>query len=129
MFRTVLDSNLCFECFIWFCVAKQQNKSKYSVCSYSKCGKYLAAGGENGEFTVWDIDANKTIQEDKMGDSEAQCITAIDWNPSNSGEFAYTDNTGQFGLIENITNDDDEDILERAEANGMDEDVDFGDRK
>lgn len=96
------------------------------MCSYSKCGKYLAAGGENGEFTVWDIEANKIIQEDKSGDSEAQCITAIDWNPSNSGEFVYTDNTGQFGLIENITNDDDEDILERAESNGMDEDVDFG---
>lgn len=104
-----------------------QIKSNYSVCSYSKCGKYIAAGAENGEFTVWDIDTNKIIEEDKFGDNEAQCITAIDWNPNNNGEFAYTDNTGQFGLIENIA-DNDENILERAElANEMDEDVDFGD--
>lgn len=106
---------------------RKQNKSKYSVCSYSKCGKYLAAGGENGEITVWDIDANKIISEEKNSDNEAQCITAIDWNPMNNGEFAYTDNTGQFGLIENI-NDGDEDILEQEEANEKDMNVDFGDR-
>lgn len=104
-----------------------QNKSKYSVCLYSKCGKYIAAGGENGEFSVWDIDANRLIQEDKLGDHEAQCITAIDWNPNNNGELAYTDNTGQFGLIENIIDGDEEDIVERAEVNGMDDDVDYGD--
>lgn len=97
------------------------------MCSYSKCGKYLAAGGENGEFSVWDIDANKIIEEDKFGDNEAQCITAIDWNPNNNGEFAYTDNTGQFGLIENIT-DNDENIVERDDLEDrMDEDIDFGD--
>lgn len=104
-------------------------RSKYSVCSYSKCGKYIAAGGENGEFSVWDIDTNKIIQEEKATDSDAQCITSIDWNPNNMSEFAYTDNTGQFGLIENIT-DVDENILERDEDNGMDEDViQYGDSK
>lgn len=104
-------------------------RSKYSVCSYSKCGKYIAAGSENGEFSIWDIDVNKLIQEDKSGDNEAQCITAIDWNPSNNGEFAYTDNTGQFGLIESITggdeDDEDENILERETENRMDDDIDF----
>lgn len=109
-----------------------QNGSKYSVCSYSKCGKYIAAGNESGDFSVWDIDANKLIQEEKSGDNEAQCITAIDWNPNNNGEFAYTDNTGQFGLIEKIidANDEDDanDILDRAE-NGVEDDVDFGERK
>lgn len=104
-------------------------RSKYSVCSYSKCGKYIAAGGENGEFSVWDIDTNKIIQEEKAADSDAQCITSIDWNPNNMSEFAYTDNTGQFGLIENIT-DVDENILERDEDIGMDEDViQYGDSK
>lgn len=115
-----LETQLNFSQFIGL----HQNQSKYSVCSYSKCGKYIAAGGENGEFSVWDIDANKIIHEEKSNDSDAQCITAIDWNPSNSSEFAYTDNTGQFGLIENIT-ESDENVLERDEENGMDEDI-FG---
>lgn len=110
-----------------------QNGSKYSVCSYSKCGKYIAAGNENGDFSVWDIDTNKLIQEEKSGDNDAQCITAIDWNPNNNGEFAYTDNTGQFGLIENIVDandeDDGNDILDREAENGVEDDVDFGERK
>lgn len=110
-----------------------QNGSKYSVCSYSKCGKYIAAGNENGDFSVWDIDANKLIQEEKSGDNEAQCITAIDWNPNNNGEFAYTDNTGQFGLIEKIVDANDEDdandFLDREAENGVEDDVDFGGRK
>lgn len=105
-----------------------QNRSKYSVCSYSKCGKYIAAGNESGDFSIWDIDANKLIQEDRAGDNEAQCITAIDWNPNNNGEFAYTDNTGQFGLIENILDDDDDDsnnILNREAENRMEDDIDY----
>lgn len=87
----------------------------------------IAAGGENGEFSIWDIDTNQIIDEEKSGDSEAQCITAIDWNP-NSNEFAYTDNTGQFGLIENIT-DFDENIVDRVDDDRMKEDIDFGGSK
>lgn len=117
--KNVFDS-LCSLC-------RNQSKSNYSVCSYSKCGKYIAAGSESGEFSVWDIDANKIIDEENFGDNEAQCITAIDWNPTNNGEFAYTDNTGQFGLIENIS-DSYDNIVEREEiGDGMDEDIDFGD--
>lgn len=105
-----------------------QNQSKYSVCSYSKCGKYLAAGTEKGDFSIWDIDANKLISEDKSDDTEAQCITAIDWNPNmDSLEFAYTDNTGQFGLIENI-GDSDENMIDRDDELAVDDDINFGDR-
>lgn len=62
--------------------------------------------------------------------SEAHKITAIEWNPANNGEFAYTDSTGQLGTIIDCYNVDDN-ILE----NGIDEngsvtnDVDFGDSK
>lgn len=98
------------------------------MCSYSKCGKFIAAGSEDGNFSIWDIDANKIIRENKSTDTEAQCITAIDWNPSNSGEFAYTDNTGQFGLVKNII-DSDDNYTDREEENGMEEDVDYGDSK
>lgn len=68
------------------------------------------------------------IDEDKCGDAEAQCITAIDWNPrADSLEFAYTDNTGQFGLIENIC-DSDENVIDRDDELAVEDDINFGDR-
>lgn len=105
-----------------------QKKAKFSTCAYSKCGKYIAAGCENGEITIWDINANKIVREERSGDVEAQCITAIDWNPSNNGEIAYTDNSGQFGLVENIFESDEYFLDEEAEA-PVNDDVDFGDSK
>lgn len=109
------------------CFYAFQNHSKYSVCAYSKCGKYIAAGGEKGEFSVWDVDANKLIDEDSCGEIEAQCITAIDWNPrADSMEFAYTDNSGQFGLIENIC-ESDENVIDRDDALAVEDDINYGD--
>lgn len=105
-----------------------QNKAKYSTCAYSKCGKYIAAGCENGEITIWDINANTIVRENRSGDVEAQTITSIDWNPSNNGEIAYTDNSGQFGLVENIFENDDNFLDDEAEA-PVNDDVDFGDSK
>ncbi|KAG4078619.1 hypothetical protein HA402_015209 [Bradysia odoriphaga] len=82
--------------------------SDYTVCSFSPCGKYIAAG------------------ETKATD--AQKITAIQWNPANNGEFAYTDSTGQLGTIIDCYNAD-EDILENGidETDSVKDDVDFGD--
>lgn len=66
------------------------------------------------------------IEEDKSGETEAQCITAIDWSPkADSMEFAYTDNTGQFGLIENIC-DSDENVIDRDDASAVEDDINFG---
>lgn len=97
----------------------------FSVCGYSPCGSYIAAGGTNGEIVVWDIETNKLIREENNSDCDAQCIAAIDWNPTNNGEFAYTDNTGQLGLIVNIFEGDhddanDEEMTSIADDNGID---------
>lgn len=103
-----------------------QSKSDYTVCSYSTCGKYIAAGATNGSISIWDIDKNRLLREENKA-HEAQCITAINWNPQNNGELAYTDTTGQFGLIVNIL-DDDSNILDRdeeIETNGIEDDVNF----
>lgn len=105
-----------------------QVKSNYTVCCYSKCGKYIAAGAEYGEISIWDIDNSSVIREAKVDDLDKQCISAIDWNPTNNGEFAYTDNTGQFGLVENIF-DVDENIIGHHEVEGVDEIDDFGGSK
>lgn len=106
-------------------------KSDFSVCGYSHCGGFLAAGGSNGEIVVWNLTNNQIIREGKGGDNDAQCITSISWNPMNNGELAYTDNTGQFGLAVNIFDDDAADDLLNNEAEEMNgnEDVDFGDSK
>lgn len=96
----------------------------YTTCCYSPCGKYIAAGGPNGEISVWDIENNRLIKEENKG-SDAQSITSIQWNPLNNGEIAYMDNTGQFGLITNIF-DDDNNILDRDELIvEVDNDMDF----
>lgn len=108
---------------------KIQKKTKYSTCAYSKCGKYIAGGCENGEITIWDINANKIVREERNGgDVEAQCITSIDWNPNHNGEIAYTDNSGQFGLIENIFESDENFLDDETEA-PVNNDIDFGDSK
>lgn len=100
-------------------------KSEYSVCCYSPCGSYIAAGGTNGEIVIWNIESNQLIREEKGSSNEAQCIAAINWNPTNNGELAYTDNTGQLGLAVNIfdgENEDgnDEDLTSVADDNGID---------
>lgn len=101
--------------------------SEYTVCCYSPCGSYIAAGATNGEIVIWDIAANRLIREEKGGNTDAQCIAAINWNPTNNGELAYTDNTGQLGLVVNIydagneSNDGrDDDIASAIDDNGID---------
>lgn len=89
----------------------------------------MAAGGVNGEISIWDIDGNRLIKDEKR-DNDAQCITAIQWNPLNNGELAYMDNTGQFGLVTDIF-DSDNNVLERDndQIDEVEGDVDFGGRK
>lgn len=98
------------------------------MCAYSKCGKYIAAGGEKGEITIWDIGTGKIVRERKKTDeTDAQCITSIAWNPDNNGELAYTDNTGQFGLVKNLL-DGDETALDGEDGmNEVNDEIDFGD--
>lgn len=75
------------------------------------------------------MSTNQVLREGKGSDNEAQCVTSISWNPTNNGELAYTDNTGQFGLVTNIFDEDYSDDLldnEAGEVNG-DDDIDYGD--
>lgn len=101
-------------------------KSEYSVCCYSPCGTYIAAGGTNGEIVIWNIESNQLIREEKGGNSDAQCIAAINWNPTNNGELAYTDNTGQLGLVVGIIDGENEDANENDLASVVDDNgIDF----
>lgn len=75
-----------------------QISSDYTVCRYSRCGRYIAAGTVSGDISIWEVRSGNVIKVDAK-DNDAQSITAIDWNPAISGELAYTDNTGQLGTV------------------------------
>lgn len=79
-----------------------QISSDYTVCRYSRCGRYLAAGTGSGDISIWDVRSGNVIKVDAKG-NDSQSITAIDWNPAIVGELAYTDNTGQLGTVTECT--------------------------
>lgn len=88
----------------------------FTVCRYSTCGKYLAAGTDRGDICVWHVRSGEAVEVMSKEDVQAQSITAIIWNPANSDELAYTDNTGQLGTVtEDGTNNKDEDLDEAAD--------------
>lgn len=73
--------------------------SVYTVCRYSKCGRYLAAGTASGDISIWIARTETVLKVHEKDTNDAQGITAIDWNPAINGELAYTDNTGQLGTV------------------------------
>lgn len=85
----------------------------FTVCRYSTCGKYLAAGTDRGDICVWHVRSGEAVEVLAKEDVQAQSITSIEWNPANSDEMAYTDNTGQLGLL-------------TEDGSGRDEDDDVG---
>lgn len=88
----------------------------FTVCRYSTCGKYLAAGTDRGDICVWHVRSGEAVDVLSKEDVQAQSITAIVWNPTNSDELAYTDNTGQLGTVtEDGTNGRDDDLDEAAD--------------
>lgn len=97
-----------------------QIASDYTVCRYSRCGRYIAAGTMSGDISIWDARSGNVIKVDAKG-NDAQSITAIDWNPATVGELAYTDNTGQLGTVTECNNAE----RERIEDDPADEDVVF----
>lgn len=99
------------------------------MCSFSPCGKYIAAGTLTAEISVWEVRSGDVIKGETKA-SEAHKITSIEWNPANNGEFAYADKSGQLGTIIDCYNVD-ENILENGidENGSVNNDVDFGDSK
>lgn len=88
----------------------------FTVCRYSTCGKYLAAGTDRGDICVWHVRSGEAVEVTAKEDVQAQSITAIEWNPVNSDELAYTDNTGQLGTVnEDGTAERDDDLDEAAD--------------
>lgn len=70
----------------------------YTVCSFSHCGSFLAAGTSKGEIAMWKLADNSKIKGEYIGEDNYS-ITAIDWNPKTSDEIAFCDCDGQLSTI------------------------------
>jgi chromosome transmission fidelity protein 4 len=93
--------------------------SEYSVCSFSPCGQYMAAGTVKGEFSLWNVKSSCPIRESTSG-ADNYPITSLAWNPSGNGEVVYADSAGQIGMVRLVLADEPED----HNADALDEDVD-----
>lgn len=77
------------------------NTAAFTLCRYSPCGNFLAAGTVTGDICVWRVRSGEPIDVVNKDDAQTQPITMIDWNPNSNGdvELAYADNSGQLGTI------------------------------
>lgn len=102
---------------------------EYSVCAYSHCGKYLAAGTVTGEISIWNVRSGEIVRGETKG-TDPNGITAIAWNPSGNGEFVYADNSGQLGTVNDcwIADDGENDIFKEGASDTTSE-VNFGGSK
>lgn len=77
-----------------FKLENDEVSERYSVSSFSYCGKFVAAGTVRGEMSVWNtIDKSKLKGEYKGEDIHG--ITSLAWNPNNDGQAAFCDADGQ----------------------------------
>lgn len=113
-----------------FKLENDEVNGKYSVCSFSFCGKFIAAGSVSGEISVWNtIDKSKLKGQCKGQESHA--ITSLAWNPNKSGDVAFCDADGQLSSLKTSTQKssngfiDDEAEADEEEADGGDEIEDF----
>jgi len=73
--------------------------------SWSKCGRYIAAGTNTGFILVWNVSSQVIVLYAEC--KERYSIRSLVWCPKN-GEYklAYCDDHGQLGLVENARSDD-----------------------
>lgn len=93
-------------------------ESTYTVCSFSHCGLYIAAGTSKGQVSIWELSSKEVVKGEYNGEEEHP-ITAIEWNPKNKDEVAFTDSDGQLSTA-NIKDG-------QENANGDDEKVEVED--
>lgn len=73
-------------------------KGVFTVCAFSNCGKFIAAGTSKGELLVWTASDGKRINGSAEGESD-EAITSLNWNPNGLLQFVYADKSGQIGCV------------------------------
>jgi chromosome transmission fidelity protein 4 len=82
---------------IKFKLENSEIRGKYTACSFSHCGLYIAAGTLHGEIGAWSLSDNLKIKGDYIGE-EDHAITSLEWNPK-LNHVAFCDNDGQLSTI------------------------------
>lgn len=96
-------------------------KGNFTVCGFSHCGKFVAAGTTKGELVVWSVVGadGKRISGKAEGESD-EPITSLSWNQNGLKQFVYADKSGQIGCV-NVDTGEAAGIGGRAEiVEGMD---------
>ncbi|XP_050526875.1 WD repeat and HMG-box DNA-binding protein 1 [Daktulosphaira vitifoliae] len=82
------------------------SNQEITVISWSKCGRYIAAGTNTGYIIVWNISSKIVVLHAEC--KERHSIRSLVWCPQKgTNTIAYCDDHGQLGLIENACSDDD----------------------
>ncbi|GFR68526.1 WD repeat and HMG-box DNA-binding protein 1-like [Elysia marginata] len=71
-----------------------------NVMAMSQDGTYLAFGCVNGDMGIYHWQDMKLI--DKHSHPKRLSITSMAWNPKNSRELAFCDNSGQLGFLDTV---------------------------
>uniref|UniRef100_F6V4K8 Minichromosome loss protein Mcl1 middle region domain-containing protein n=1 Tax=Ciona intestinalis TaxID=7719 RepID=F6V4K8_CIOIN len=72
----------------------------YQCCSFSQCGRFLAAASADGWIVVWDTETQLTVR--KIQHPLKSCISSIAWNPQQNNCVAFSDTRGQIGVLEDV---------------------------
>lgn len=91
----------------------------FQCCSFSPCGRFLAAGTNLGELVIWDVetqDQNRLwviciffissqiifIHRLKAPDSNCQ-ICSVSWNPEDNNNLSFSTTTGFICVLKEAT--------------------------
>ncbi|XP_039757600.1 WD repeat and HMG-box DNA-binding protein 1 [Pararge aegeria] len=101
-------------------------KCAISQCLFSPCGQYLAGSTVAGQIAVWEVESGTCIGIIEHPTSHN--VSALAWNPKGNGILVYCDVAGQLGMLVNCygqdsnkTDDDDIEMVERADGDDNDE--------
>lgn len=103
-----------------FKLENSEVENDYSVCSFSHCGSYLAAGTIKGEISIWKISSKEPFKGEIQGE-DIHAITSIMWNPKEKDEFAFVDLDGQLSTATIRLNKHQESV--DGEAGGVEEHI------
>ena len=95
-------------------------KGSFTVCDFSKCGKFVAAGTTKGELAIWTVEGGKRVTGKTESDSD-EPITSLAWNPNGLNQFVYADQSGQIGCV-NVDLGEANGKTAKGKADGMDVD-------